>query len=46
MDKINWNYEPFQIPENLLNEWKKIGEAASKKAKILEMITKYITSIT
>ena len=34
--KLNWNYEPFQIPENLLNEWKKIGEAASKKAKILE----------
>ncbi len=31
--KLGWKYEPFQIPKNLLNEWKKIGDAASKKAK-------------
>ena len=31
--KLNWNYEPFQIPKYLLNEWKKIGDDASKKAK-------------
>ena len=31
--KLNWNYEPFQIPKNLLQEWRKIGEVASKKAK-------------
>ena len=31
--KLNWNYEPFQIPKDLLNEWKKIGDDASKKAK-------------
>ena len=31
--KLNWKYEPFQIPKNLLNEWKKIGDIASKKAK-------------
>ena len=31
--KLNWKHEPFQIPENLLDEWRKIGEEASKKAK-------------
>ena len=31
--KLGWKYEPFQIPKNLLIEWKKIGEEASKKAK-------------
>ena len=31
--KLNWNYKPFQIPSNLLNEWRKIGNDASKKAK-------------
>ena len=30
--KLNWNYEPFQIPENLLKEWKRIGEKAYVKA--------------
>jgi len=30
--KLNWNYEPFQIPENLLKEWKRIGEKAYAKA--------------
>ena len=31
--KLNWNYGPFQIPEDLLNEWRKIGIENSKKAK-------------
>ncbi len=31
--KLNWKYEPFEIPNNLLNEWKKIGKKASLKAK-------------
>ena len=31
--KLGWSHEPFQIPKNLLNEWKKIGDEASKKAK-------------
>ena len=31
--KLNWKYEPFQIPNDLLNEWRKIGDEASKKAK-------------
>ena len=30
--KLNWKHEPFQIPKNLLNEWKKIGDEAGKKA--------------
>jgi len=31
--KLNWNYGPFQIPEDLLSEWRKIGIENSKKAK-------------
>ena len=30
--KLNWSYDPFQIPKNLLDEWKKIGDKAGKKA--------------
>ena len=25
--KLDWNYEPFQIPKNLLHEWRKIGQS-------------------
>ena len=31
--KLNWEYKPFEIPKNLLDEWKKIGDIAGKKAK-------------
>ena len=31
--KLKWDYEPFKIPNELLIEWKKIGENAFKKAK-------------
>ena len=31
--KLNWNYEPFQIPKELLNEWRKIGVKAHKTNK-------------
>ncbi len=31
--KLKWNYEPFKIPNELLSEWRKIGENASQKAK-------------
>ena len=31
--KLSWKHEPFQIPNDLLKEWKKIGDEASKKAK-------------
>ena len=40
--KLNWNYEPFQIPEDLLNEWRKIGIENSKKAKKHEIKYKMI----
>jgi len=30
--KLNWKYKPFEIPNILLNEWKKIGDKASQKA--------------
>ena len=31
--KLKWNYEPFKIPEDLLNEWRNIGKKAEQKAK-------------
>ncbi len=31
--KLKWNYEPFKIPNEILSEWRKIGERASQKAK-------------
>ncbi len=36
--KLNWSYNPFEIPKKLLNEWKSIGDRASKKAKKYEKI--------
>ncbi len=29
--KLNWNYEPFKIPEKILSEWKKIGKKGIKQ---------------
>ena len=31
--KLKWKYKPFEIPNNLLKEWKKIGNKASNEAK-------------
>jgi len=31
--KLGWKHEAFQIPKDLLSEWKKIGEKAAKQAK-------------
>ena len=28
--KLNWKYKPFEIPKNILNEWRKIGEKGIK----------------
>ena len=42
--KLKWNYEPFKIPNELLDEWKKIGEKSSKKAKKHEIKYKKIFS--
>ncbi len=27
--KLNWKYKPFEIPNNILNQWKKIGNKGS-----------------
>jgi transketolase len=29
-NKLNWKYKPFEIPRNILNEWKKIGKKGLK----------------
>ena len=34
--KLKWSYKPFEIPDNLLNQWKKIGEKAFEKQKIMK----------
>ncbi len=31
--KLKWKYEPFEIPNHLLSEWKNIGDKASQSAK-------------
>jgi transketolase len=31
--KLKWEYEPFKIPVELLSEWRKIGERASRIAQ-------------
>ena len=30
--KLKWNYKPFEIPKKYLDEWRDIGNNASKKA--------------
>ncbi len=42
--RLRWKYLPFQIPKNLLNNWKKIGEKAGNKAKKHENRYKKIIS--
>ncbi len=28
--KLNWNYKPFEIPKNILEEWRKIGQKGNQ----------------
>ena len=42
--KLNWNYIPFEVPNNLLNEWRKIGYLAGRKAKKQQSMFKKITN--
>ena len=42
--KLKWDFEPFEIPNELLNQWRKIGFIASQKAKKHELKYKKITS--
>ena len=30
---LNWNYEPFEVPNELIEEWKKVGLRGNKKRK-------------
>ena len=31
--KLNWKYKPFEIPKEILNEWRKIGEKGTDHEK-------------
>ena len=31
--KLKWNYEPFEIPKKIMDEWRKIGKKASQKSE-------------
>ena len=31
--KLKWKYEPFEVPKEILNEWRKIGEQGVKQEK-------------
>ena len=42
--KLSWKHEPFKIPNNLLNEWKRIGEEACKNAQKHEIKFKKFTA--
>jgi len=36
--KLKWNYKPFEIPKEILSEWKKIGEKGMLEEKKWNMI--------
>ncbi len=38
--RLNWNYKPFQIPSNLLVQWKKIGKKGEQFEKKWKKIYK------
>ena len=38
--KLKWNHDPFIIPENILDEWRKIGEKGENYEKWNELINK------
>ncbi len=44
--KLKWNSKPFEIPENILNAWRKIGEKGSElERKWLETLNKKSATI-
>ena len=43
--KLKWDYEPFVIPKNIMNEWRNIGEKASQKSKNNKIKAKNISKI-
>ena len=43
--KLKWNYKPFEIPKNIMDKWKKIGEKASRGSKITKIKSINISKI-
>ena len=46
--KLKWNYKPFEIPKNIMDEWRKIGKKASQKSKnkkIKKNISKIVNKV-
>ena len=46
--KLKWNYKPFEIPKNIMDEWRKIGKKASQKSenkKIKKDISNIVSKI-
>ncbi len=48
--KLKWNHKPFDIPKNVLNEWRKIGKKGAKeeikwnlKSKKLNIFKKFVS---
>ena len=42
--KLKWKHEPFKIPQNLISEWREIGNKASKKAELHQK--KYVKQLS
>ena len=43
--KLKWNYKPFEIPRNIMNEWKKIGKKVSQRSENKKIKSKNIAKI-
>ncbi len=46
--KLKWSYKPFEIPKNIMDEWRKIGKKApqkSKNKKIKKDISKIVNKV-
>jgi transketolase len=37
---LNWNHKPFEVPKNILNEWKKIGNKGAKIESVWSKVYK------
>ena len=37
---LDWKHKPFEIPKNILNEWRKIGNKGAKLDSIWNKIYK------
>ena len=39
--KLKWNYPPFEVPNKILKEWRKIGDRGNKEAEKWDKKNKY-----